>query len=373
MSVSLSSIPAMLKDRSYHGGMLKGSPLRAFYPGPLPGPHNPYMDFFPRTNNLLNPLKSLGRLVSDTPAHLPLSLHGGAPPYLGHGAQHAPVLQEPMLSSSGLPYLSQMLPGHALYSKPEELAAVVTEHAAGPLSSDFSSPSSERSTSSSGSSSPPKESLCRFGIADPCPKKTRPSYNFTEDDLFMVLYGYSSNQERSVGHAISGVALPEKPGKPSAVVASTYSEYQSAAHLNRSPPVSDSHPLPLDKQALELPEGKPRGTPPPPNPISVTFEVSLSGPPGLAILQARWGNLSHRGVFADGRGVHKGTRFGPFQGKLVNTSEIKTYDDNTLMWEVMRRDWALETRNPPLNSKLAFLFNFLLLSGVRERQVEPLR
>eukprot|EP00066_Takifugu_rubripes_P004571 XP_003968029.1 PREDICTED: PR domain zinc finger protein 14 [Takifugu rubripes] len=284
MSVSLSSIPAMLKDRSYHGGMLKGTPVRAFYPGPLPGPHNPYMDFFPRTNNLLNPLKSLGRLVSDTPAHLPLSLHGGAPPYLGHGAQHAPVLQEPMLSASGLPYLSQMLPGHALYSKPEELAAVVTEHAAGPLSSDFSSPSSERSTSSSGSTSPPKESFYRFGIADPSPKKTRTSYNFTEDDLFMVLYGYSSNQERSVGHAISGVALPEKP-------------------------VSDSHPLPLDKQALELPEG-------------------------LTILQACWGNLSHRGVFADARSVHKGTRFGPFQGKLVNTSEIKTYDDNTLMWEV---------------------------------------
>lgn len=220
MSVSLSSIPAMLKDRSYHGGMLKGSPVRAFYPGHLPGPHNPYMDFFPRTNNLLNPLKSLGRLVSDTPAHLPLSLHSGAPPYLGHGAQHAPVLREPMLSSSGLPYLSQMLPGHTLYSKPEELAAVVTEHAAGPLSSDFSSPSSERSTSSSGSSSPPKESLYRFGIADPSPKKTRTSYNFTEDDLFMVLYGYSSNQERSVGHAISGVALPEKPGKTSTAAAS---------------------------------------------------------------------------------------------------------------------------------------------------------
>uniref|UniRef100_H3CRY6 PR domain containing 14 n=1 Tax=Tetraodon nigroviridis TaxID=99883 RepID=H3CRY6_TETNG len=109
-------------------------------------------------------------------------------------------------------------------------------------------------------------------------------YNFTEDDLFMVLYGYSSSQEKTVGHAISGVALPEKP-------------------------VSDSHPLPLDKDALELPEG-------------------------LSILQARWGTVSHRGVFADRRSVSTGTRFGPFQGKLVNTSEIKTYDDNTLMWEV---------------------------------------
>lgn len=33
--------------------------------------------------------------------------------------------------------------------------------------------------------------------------------------------------------------------------------------------------------------------------------------------------------------ILKGIRFGPFQGKVVNTSEIKTYDDNSLMWEVL--------------------------------------
>lgn len=256
MSVSLSSIPVMLKDRSYHGGVLKGSPARAFYPGPLLGPHHAYMDFFPRAHNLLNPLKSLGRMVSDTQAHLPLSLHSGAPPYLGQGSQHASVLQEHILSTSGLPYLSQMLPGHTAHSKPEELAAVVTEHAAGPLSSDFSSPSSERSSSSPGSSSPPKEGLYRLGSAEP--KQARSSYNFTEDDLFMVLYGYSSNQEKNVGHAISGVSLPEKPGNTSTAASSINLEYQSLRHLNIMSPVSDSHPLPLDKEALELPEGEPR-------------------------------------------------------------------------------------------------------------------
>lgn len=228
MSVSLSSIPVMLKDRSYHGGMLKGSPARGFYPGPLPGPHPPYLDFFPRAHHLLNPLKSLGRMVSDTQAHLPpLSLPGGAPPYLGQGSQHNSVLQEHLLATSGLPYLSQLLPGHPPYSKAEDLAAVVTEHATGPLSSDFSSPSSERSSSSSssssassGSSSPPKESLYRLGsCAEPSPKQARTSYHFTEDDLFLVLYGYSSNRENHVGHAISGVALPEKPGKTSTTVA----------------------------------------------------------------------------------------------------------------------------------------------------------
>lgn len=52
-------------------------------------------------------------------------------------------------------------------------------------------------------------------------------------------------------------------------------------------------------------------------------------------------------MFADKRGLPKGMRFGPFQGKLVNTSEIKTYDDNTLMWEVKLQDSASRKKKPP--------------------------
>ncbi|XP_029935554.1 PR domain zinc finger protein 14 [Myripristis murdjan] len=287
MSVSLSSFPVVLKDKSYQAGMLKSSPARSsgFYPSHLPGPH--YMDLFHGTHSLLHPLKSLGRLVSDTQASLPHSFPGGASSFLAQGAPHASVLHEHVLSASGISYLSQMLPGHPLYSKPEELAAVVTEHAAGPLSSDFSSPSSERSSSAfSSTTSPPKESLLRLRSEDLLLEKTRTSYNFTEDDLYTVLYGYSRSQERSerVGHAISGVALPGNS-------------------------VSDSQILPLDSETLELPEG-------------------------LTVLQTAWGNVSHCGVFSDKSTIPKGKRFGPFQGKLVNTSEIKTYDDNTLMWEV---------------------------------------
>nr|XP_020482110.1 LOW QUALITY PROTEIN: PR domain zinc finger protein 14-like [Labrus bergylta] len=283
MSVSLSSIPVVLKDTSHHAGMLKGSPARGFFHSPHHHHHHPYIDFFPRTHSLLHPLKSLGRLVSDAQGSLPLGLHGGAPQF----PYHASVLHEHMMNASGMPYLSQMLPGHPLHSKPEELAAVVTEHAAGPLSTDFSSPSSERSSSvpsSVPSASPPKDTSFRLRSAEKSPEKTRTCYNFSEDDLFMVLYGYSGNHDRNVGHAISGLALPEKS-------------------------VSDSHIIALDKVALELPEG-------------------------LTILQAAWGNVTHRGIFTDKSSIPKGTRFGPFQGKLVNTSEIKTYDDNTLMWEV---------------------------------------
>ena len=30
----------------------------------------------------------------------------------------------------------------------------------------------------------------------------------------------------------------------------------------------------------------------------------------------------------------RGTIYGPFKGKVVNTSEIKSFDDNSYMWEV---------------------------------------
>ncbi|KAK7912521.1 hypothetical protein WMY93_012732 [Mugilogobius chulae] len=270
---------SMMPLKTFQPGALKSSPGRGLYPGPMP-PH-PFMDFFPRPHNLLHPLKSLGRLVSDASFHF--NGHGAK----GNGAflsqNHAPLLHEHMLN----PYANQILAGHALYPKPEEMAAVVTEHAAGPLSSpEFrGSPSSERSSStvSSAVSSPPKDALLqlRNGVERSPVKKV---YNFSQDDLFMVLYGYSGGKDRSVGHAISGVSLIENS-------------------------VSENHVLPLDKDSLDLPEG-------------------------LSLQQATWGNVTHSGVFAEKNNIPKGTRFGPFQGKVVNTSEIKTYDDNTLMWEV---------------------------------------
>ena len=44
--------------------------------------------------------------------------------------------------------------------------------------------------------------------------------------------------------------------------------------------------------------------------------------------------MVHYGVFCSKGVIPKGTTFGPFQGKLVNMSEIKTNDDNSFMWEV---------------------------------------
>lgn len=46
-----------------------------------------------------------------------------------------------------------------------------------------------------------------------------------------------------------------------------------------------------------------------------------------------FGEVPHFGVFCCNP-IAKGVRFGPFQGKVVNASEVKTYGDNSLMWEV---------------------------------------
>ncbi|ESO97355.1 hypothetical protein LOTGIDRAFT_114994, partial [Lottia gigantea] len=57
---------------------------------------------------------------------------------------------------------------------------------------------------------------------------------------------------------------------------------------------------------------------------------------GLNIIQTNLGGILHFGVFSKKSVITKGTRYGPFKGKVVNTSEIKTFDDNTHMWEIFK-------------------------------------
>ncbi|XP_061661973.1 PR domain zinc finger protein 14 [Syngnathoides biaculeatus] len=257
MLLTLSSLPPAPKDGSLQADMLRTSPPRSVFPGPHQH-HHPYMDLFARTRGLLQPLKSTSALMLNT--------------YLHPRQQHMPA-------GPPLAYLGHLAPGHPLRSsKPED-----PEHAVGPLSLPDLSVCSPAGMHDSGrSASPAKLSLRNRA---PSPEK-RGRFNFSEDDLFAVLYGYSAGSERGAGgggHAISGVNLPDKP---------------------------DCKIIPLDVDALDLPEG-------------------------LSVVQACWGSVSRCGVFTDAKSsVPKGTRFGPFLGKLVNTSEMKTYDDNTLMWEV---------------------------------------
>ncbi|XP_063781308.1 PR domain zinc finger protein 14 [Pseudophryne corroboree] len=114
------------------------------------------------------------------------------------------------------------------------------------------------------------------------------TYHFTEDDLHTVLYGYTYGPEMKRPHqatpqAISGIRIPDN----------------TTAGMDAQM---------LDRDALQLPEG-------------------------LAVLKTKYAELPKSGVFSTNI-ITKGVKFGPFQGKVVNTSEIKTYDDNSLMWEI---------------------------------------
>lgn len=57
---------------------------------------------------------------------------------------------------------------------------------------------------------------------------------------------------------------------------------------------------------------------------------------GLCLKQTAFGDAAHFGVFCSNF-IAKGVRFGPFQGKVVNASEVKTHRDNSRMWEVRER------------------------------------
>ena len=57
---------------------------------------------------------------------------------------------------------------------------------------------------------------------------------------------------------------------------------------------------------------------------------------GLALMQTTYAGVEHYGIFCTKTVLSRGTRFGPFKGRVVNTSEIKTNDDNSFMWEVKR-------------------------------------
>ncbi|XP_037361997.1 PR domain zinc finger protein 14 [Talpa occidentalis] len=111
-------------------------------------------------------------------------------------------------------------------------------------------------------------------------------YHFTQEDLQLVLYGVIPSLEHStrLHHAISGLSVPADSSG------------------------SDSLPQTLDKDSVQLPEG-------------------------LCLRQTKFGAAPHFGVFCSSL-IAKGIRFGPFQGKVVNASEVKTYGDNSLMWEI---------------------------------------
>ncbi|XP_060075441.1 PR domain zinc finger protein 14-like, partial [Ylistrum balloti] len=64
--------------------------------------------------------------------------------------------------------------------------------------------------------------------------------------------------------------------------------------------------------------------------------AGLDLPEGVAIFQTTFAGGIHYGVFCTKTIIARGTKFGPFKGRTVNMSEIKTNDDNSYMWEIFQ-------------------------------------
>ncbi|XP_034305780.2 PR domain zinc finger protein 14 [Magallana gigas] len=135
-----------------------------------------------------------------------------------------------------------------------------------------------------------------------------PTFNFSQADVDSVLYGYTKNRDkRCNGHAISNLRIGDL----------SHGIDKILSREGFSP----------DKKA---PSDK--GTPQPSNKV---IDVSGLGiPEGLVLIQTAYAGVHHYGVFCAKTVLSRGTRFGPFKGKVVNTSEIKTNDDNSFMWEI---------------------------------------
>ncbi|XP_073440091.1 PR domain zinc finger protein 14 [Dendrobates tinctorius] len=241
------------------------------FPALLP-PGNPYLGVL--TNNphyLLNPLKSLGSFVTKSSPLAPINFRD-----IASMLAHSPPPLEPFFPHPPATYPVFGNTPTGVNSKEAACGnnSVTTGQSAAP----------QRPPAS------PKARRCRGAprMGSPGLEGASPGtrYQFTQEELNTVLYGYNGghgdHRAQQCAHAISGLRIPNT--------------------------CTGMEPQILDREALQLPEG-------------------------LTILKMKYGDLPKSGVFSASV-IPKGVKYGPFQGRVVNTSEIKTYDDNSVMWEI---------------------------------------
>lgn len=169
-------------------------------------------------------------------------------------------------------------------------------------------------------------------------------FHFSEEELNAVLYGALRSPQLPGGlHAISGLRVPPaSPGRGTGNPGRGGRGIGGRPHGPSEPltrvPLRRCRSLPTGSAARRGRAAAARrygpGHRPPPRPAPCLRPRSARAvPAGLAVLRVAYGDVWHLGVFCTAP-IPKGVRFGPFQGKVVNTTEIKTYDDNSLMWEV---------------------------------------
>ncbi|XP_072269394.1 PR domain zinc finger protein 14 [Pyxicephalus adspersus] len=264
------SVPGTLTSpgvRSYPIDRLPISPptIGPYFPSLFP--HGHYLGILAHPHDMFNPLKSLGRLVSRSS------------PFGNFNFRDISTILTP--SSAPIQNLhSPLTTTYPMFGKVQSgqnsKEGSQTVQPRGPRIFN-SPPESPRA--------PTANRKCKgvslsMATIEGAPSRT---FQFTEDDLNTVLYGYTTGPDaKGAQHAISGLRIPD-----------------SSAGLD---------PQILDTDSLQLPEG-------------------------LTIIRTMYGGIPKCGVFCTYI-IPKGMKFGPFQGKVVNTSEIKTYDDNSMMWEI---------------------------------------
>lgn len=154
-----------------------------------------------------------------------------------------------------------------------------------------------------------------------------PTFSFSQEEVDMVLYGYTKNKqgEKLNGHALSGLRLGDITHGD--VFARGQDGYRS-----RPPGIFKS----IDRI---LGGGSAYSHSPMRQPMITTKVLEAAGldlPEGVAIFQTTFAGGIHYGVFCTKTIIARGTKFGPFKGRTVNMSEIKTNDDNSYMWEIFQ-------------------------------------
>ncbi|XP_057282216.1 PR domain zinc finger protein 14 [Pezoporus wallicus] len=289
-------------------------------------PFHPPAQYFEAAPDFFQPLKSLGGMLPASPP-LPQYSFSRAPTFL---SQPPPLPAEPF---PGLP-----LPH---YTKPQ----------------DPFSPKEDSLVGAGALGSPAQLYLSPPHKAARSPEAGAPEgqnhrYHFTEEELNTVLYGaLRSSQLAGSIHAISGPRLPPAStgkGVPGLCARgclrkrATEEQQGGRSFLAAGCTVGSG----------DSPQSGVRVVPPEPCPPDIAEGTSgfispaplraqqwpsraqrALFPAGLSVLQVEYGDLSQVGVFCTDP-IPKGVRFGPFQGKVVSISEIKIYDDNSLMWEI---------------------------------------
>ncbi|XP_051878575.1 PR domain zinc finger protein 14 [Pristis pectinata] len=198
-----------LEEQVYPTETVKTAPpprVPGYYPSLQPHAH--YLDVLRSSEEVLQPLKSLGRLVSDSSPVMPFTVSGFS--FLSE----SPPATERICSILPTAPLFGKMPSsvNPVYPRSREKPGVPASRPTAPSSPGERQGRRHRMPPHSSGESPGSQ---RYPGEANAAARHRQSGHFTEEDLNAVLYGRmnSGNDDRPAGHAISGLRISGNTGK----------------------------------------------------------------------------------------------------------------------------------------------------------------